>query len=132
MLTWKYTLPAFLVPFVFTLSPEGVGVLLRGPLARRSLVTSLTAAVGVGGARGGSRRVGSRAGVASRASGSARSGGLLLFYAAPWADAVGPRHYCCGAVLALLAGSKTRVQRAREGNAALSHQLRDGPRSQDG
>src|SRR3954471_1997328 len=32
MLTWKYTLPAFLVPFVFTLSPEGVGALLRGPL----------------------------------------------------------------------------------------------------
>ena len=31
MLTWKYTLPAFLVPFVFTLSHEGEGVLLRGP-----------------------------------------------------------------------------------------------------
>ena len=29
MLTWKYTLPAFLVPFVFTLSPEGLGVLLQ-------------------------------------------------------------------------------------------------------
>ena len=25
MLTWKYTLPAFLVPFAFTLSPEGLG-----------------------------------------------------------------------------------------------------------
>jgi TRAP-type uncharacterized transport system fused permease subunit len=24
MLTWKYTLPAFLVPFVFTLTPEGM------------------------------------------------------------------------------------------------------------
>lgn len=30
MLTWKYTLPAFLVPFTFTLSPEGLGVLLQG------------------------------------------------------------------------------------------------------
>ena len=29
MLTWKYTLPAFLVPFVFTLSPEGLGALCR-------------------------------------------------------------------------------------------------------
>ena len=29
MLTWKYTLPAFLVPFVFTLSPEGMGLLLQ-------------------------------------------------------------------------------------------------------
>ena len=31
MLTWKYTLPAFLVPFMFTLSPEGLGVLLQAP-----------------------------------------------------------------------------------------------------
>ena len=29
MLTWKYTLPAFLVPFVFTLSPAGMGLLLQ-------------------------------------------------------------------------------------------------------
>jgi TRAP transporter 4TM/12TM fusion protein len=31
ILTWKYTLPAFVVPLVFTLRPEGVGLLLRGP-----------------------------------------------------------------------------------------------------
>ncbi len=30
MLTWKYTLPAFLVPFVFTLTPSGSGILLIG------------------------------------------------------------------------------------------------------
>jgi TRAP transporter 4TM/12TM fusion protein len=29
MLTWKYTLPAFMVPFVFTLSPAGMGLLLQ-------------------------------------------------------------------------------------------------------
>jgi len=29
-LTWKYTLPAFLVPFVFVLAPEGEGLLLQG------------------------------------------------------------------------------------------------------
>jgi TRAP-type uncharacterized transport system fused permease subunit len=28
---WKYTLPAFLVPFVFVLDPEGIGLLLRIP-----------------------------------------------------------------------------------------------------
>jgi TRAP-type uncharacterized transport system fused permease subunit len=28
---WKYTLPAFLVPFVFVLDPEGVGLLLKIP-----------------------------------------------------------------------------------------------------
>ena len=32
MLTWRYTLPAFLVPFVFTLTPEGLGVLLQAPV----------------------------------------------------------------------------------------------------
>ena len=31
MLTWKYTTPAFVVPFVFTLDPRGVALLLRGP-----------------------------------------------------------------------------------------------------
>jgi TRAP-type uncharacterized transport system fused permease subunit len=28
---WKYTLPAFLVPFVFVLDPEGVGLLMKIP-----------------------------------------------------------------------------------------------------
>jgi TRAP-type uncharacterized transport system fused permease subunit len=31
-LTWKYTLPAFLVPFVFVLAPAGQGLLLIGDL----------------------------------------------------------------------------------------------------
>ena len=29
--SWKYTLPAFLVPFVFVLDPDGVGLLLKTP-----------------------------------------------------------------------------------------------------
>jgi TRAP-type uncharacterized transport system fused permease subunit len=46
LLTWKYTLPAFVVPLVFTLRPDGAGILLRGPL--ESVVTSTaTAAAGV-------------------------------------------------------------------------------------
>lgn len=32
MLSWKYTLPAFIVPFAFTITPEGVGILLKGSL----------------------------------------------------------------------------------------------------
>lgn len=32
MLTWKYTLPAFVVPLFFTLFPQGTGVLLQPPL----------------------------------------------------------------------------------------------------
>jgi TRAP-type uncharacterized transport system fused permease subunit len=30
--SWKYTLPAFLVPFVFVLDPQGQGLLLMGSL----------------------------------------------------------------------------------------------------
>jgi len=30
MMAWKYCLPAFLVPFMITLSPEGVGLLMMG------------------------------------------------------------------------------------------------------
>jgi TRAP-type uncharacterized transport system fused permease subunit len=32
MLTLRYTLPAFLVPFAFVLSPNGQGLLLQGPI----------------------------------------------------------------------------------------------------
>ena len=32
--SWKYTMPAFLVPFVFVLDPQGVGLLLQVPQGR--------------------------------------------------------------------------------------------------
>jgi len=87
MLTWKYTLPAFLVPFVFTLSPEGLGVLLQAPLADVARA-SLTAAVGVGamaaGLGGWLRRAMTRV-----ERGAAVAAGLLLFYAGPGTDAAG-------------------------------------------
>jgi TRAP transporter 4TM/12TM fusion protein len=47
MLSWKYTLPAFLVPFMFTSHPSGVGLLLKGDLMN-IILTNLTALVGVG------------------------------------------------------------------------------------
>ena len=47
MLTWKYTLPAFITPFVFTLSDEGRGILLQAPLGDIVRAT-LTAALGIG------------------------------------------------------------------------------------
>ncbi|HWP35846.1 MAG TPA: TRAP transporter fused permease subunit, partial [Thermodesulfobacteriota bacterium] len=45
-LAWKYALPAFLVPFVFTLSPGGVGLLLLGSPAQ-TLLATVTGAAGV-------------------------------------------------------------------------------------
>ena len=58
MLTWKYTLPAFLVPFVFTLSSDGLGLLLQASAP----VVAVTSAD--------RRRRGRRAGARPRAAGS--------------------------------------------------------------
>jgi len=46
MLSWKYVTPAFLVPFVFTLSPGGDGVLLQGSVGH-VISTSAAAVLGV-------------------------------------------------------------------------------------
>jgi TRAP-type uncharacterized transport system fused permease subunit len=46
MMAWKYTLPAFLGPFMFTLHPDGVGLLLKGDWGN-IIWTALTAAVGL-------------------------------------------------------------------------------------
>jgi TRAP transporter 4TM/12TM fusion protein len=87
MLTWKYTLPAFLVPFVFTLTPEGLGVLLKGGVF--AIVTStISAAAGIAllaAAFGGWIR--RSATLTERI--LAGAGGMLLCYAAPWADLAG-------------------------------------------
>jgi TRAP-type uncharacterized transport system fused permease subunit len=49
---WKYTLPAFIVPFMFTLDPKGVGILLKGPVTD-VIWTTVTAFVGIGALAGG-------------------------------------------------------------------------------
>lgn len=46
-MAWKYTLPAFLVPFIFTLSPDGIGLLLKGSWGN-IIWTGTTAIVGLG------------------------------------------------------------------------------------
>jgi TRAP transporter 4TM/12TM fusion protein len=43
---WKYTLPAFLLPFAFVLEPAGTGLLLKAPLAD-TLVVCASAAAGI-------------------------------------------------------------------------------------
>ena len=78
MLTWKYTLPAFLVPLAFTLSPGGTGLLLIEPDAR-TVWTILTAggAVGARAAAFGGWRRGPMIPAERIAMGAA--GGVLLF-----------------------------------------------------
>jgi TRAP transporter 4TM/12TM fusion protein len=87
MLTWKYTLPAFLVPFAFTLDTRGLGLLLQGSWWD-ALASGATAAVGVAGLAmgiGGWWAAGAPAWVRVIAAAS----GLLLFHPAPLADLVG-------------------------------------------
>ena len=40
---WKYTLPAFLIPFTFTIHPDGVGVLMKGSFL--NIVSTFTTAL---------------------------------------------------------------------------------------
>ena len=49
---WKYTLPAFIVPFMFTLDPKGAGILLKGPVVD-VIWTTITAFIGIGALAGG-------------------------------------------------------------------------------
>jgi TRAP transporter 4TM/12TM fusion protein len=44
--SWKYTLPAFLVPFAFVLDPAGTGLLLKGSVGN-VLEVAATAAIGI-------------------------------------------------------------------------------------
>jgi len=102
MLTWKYTLPAFLVPFLFTQSREGMGVLLRAPVSDVLVVTT-TAALGVlalaiafGGWIRGPARPAERA--------LALAAGLLLFLGGGSADLVGLLLLAAGIALHLRGG----------------------------
>jgi TRAP transporter 4TM/12TM fusion protein len=108
-ITWRYALPAFVVPFMFVLAPEGVGLLLIGAWWRVAL-TVLTAMVGitalVGGAGGW---------LLHAASWPQRillvAGGLCLVYGSPTADAA-------GLVLAGLALAWQMLERGRRGAVA--------------
>jgi TRAP transporter 4TM/12TM fusion protein len=87
MLAWKYTLPAFIVPFMFTASPEGIGLLFQGPIGNIIVVT-LTALAGVWALSGcvGGYLMG-HVGVIARA--VLGGSGLLLFYAGTVEDVIG-------------------------------------------
>lgn len=52
MMAWKYTIPAFIVPFMFVLTPSGIGLLLEGPLFNM-IWSCLTAMIGILGIAGG-------------------------------------------------------------------------------
>jgi len=87
MMSWKYTLPAFLVPFMFTVHPDGVGLLLKGSLIN-IIITNVTALVGVG-----ALAAGMSGWLVRKTTWFERplllASGLILVYPSPAADVVG-------------------------------------------
>ena len=79
--TWKYTLPAFLVPIAFVLTDNGSALLLRQPVARRHLGDRGVRA-GRRRARGRHRRLAARPGPVAGAVLCACGAALLLLYLA--------------------------------------------------
>jgi TRAP-type uncharacterized transport system fused permease subunit len=88
---WKYTLPAFIVPFVFVLDPAGVGLLLKLPKDASWLQVgwiAITACVGIAALAAGTQKW-----LLSACNQIERwvliVCGLLLVYPAPAADIIG-------------------------------------------
>ncbi len=87
MMAWKYTIPAFIVPFMFVLSPDGIGLLLEGPWPN-IVWTTVTAMIGIIGIAGGASKW-----LLTRTASWERIvlivGGLLLVYSSVIFDAIG-------------------------------------------
>ena len=89
--SWKYTLPAFLLPFAFVLEPAGAGLLLKPPVGvawSQVAWIVFTATVGIGALAGGAQnwallrcRLWERVALVAA--------GVLLVYPHPLADIVG-------------------------------------------
>jgi TRAP transporter 4TM/12TM fusion protein len=110
--SWKYTLPAFLLPFVFVLDPAGAGLLLKPPpgVAWSQVAWIIfTASIGIAALAGGAQnwalvrcRLWERIALVLA--------GLLLVYPHPIADTVGLL-----LVAAALLSQWTRLRRSRIG-----------------
>jgi len=87
MMSWKYTLPAFVVPFMFVLDPAGLGLLLKGSW-QDVVLSSVTAMIGIAALAAGAQNW-----ALKRCNALERwlliAAGLLLVYPQPLYDAVG-------------------------------------------
>jgi TRAP transporter 4TM/12TM fusion protein len=89
--SWKYTLPAFVVPFVFVLDPAGVGLLLKAPPEASWLHVAwiaATACIGIAALAAGTQKWLLRA-CTQLERWVLVASGLLLIYPAPAADYIG-------------------------------------------
>ena len=109
-LTWKYTLPAFLVPFVFVLAPAGAGLLLEADIPTIALAV-FSASLGVAGLA-----VATGAWVLGPAGWAERvlfgAGGLLLMVTDPIFIGVGAAAMVVGLVIHVAARQQHRKAEA--------------------
>jgi len=112
--SWKYTMPAFLVPFMFVLDPSGLGLLLMGSIKALAVANwasiievTVTAAIGIGALAGGIQGW-----LLSRASWIESvmliAAGLALVYPTAVSDVIG---IGLVAVVVTLQGARMRAQR---------------------
>jgi TRAP transporter 4TM/12TM fusion protein len=87
MQTWKYSLPAFLVPFAFILSPNGEALLLEGSVIEVVVATTVSALAVAALAAATGRWIVGPAGVPERV--LAAVAGLTLLYLEPLTIAIG-------------------------------------------
>lgn len=85
--TWRYSLPAFVVPFMFALDPKGMALLLEGP-PLEVVLALVTAVLGVAALAAGAGGQALRAATWYERA-ALLAAGLLLTYPAPWADGLG-------------------------------------------
>jgi TRAP-type uncharacterized transport system fused permease subunit len=124
MMTWKYTLPAFLVPFAFVLAPAGQALLGQAPLGQIAVATALSAAAVAALAVATGRWLLGPAGLPERllCAGSA----VLLLYLRP-ATAIAGLALLAAALALHLALRGRRADRATEPSAARTAEPK-GPR----
>jgi TRAP transporter 4TM/12TM fusion protein len=120
MLTWRYSLPAFMVPFAFVLAPSGRALLMQGPAGEIVLVLAVSSvavaalAVATGSWLAGPARPPERL--------LCGAGGLLLLYLQPFWVAAGLALVAAGVAVHLL---------GRSARARATPVPRDGPASVD-
>jgi TRAP-type uncharacterized transport system fused permease subunit len=89
--SWKYTLPAFVVPFVFVLTPDGVGLLLKTPPEGSWVAVAWIAVSAMAGIA--ALACGVQGWLVARLSAIERvvliASGLALVYPAGWSDVAG-------------------------------------------
>ncbi len=110
--TWKYTLPAFLVPFAFLLSPNGQGLLLQGSFLQIlfALVAAAISVVGLSIATG--AWIFGRARIPERI--LCGIGGIIMLYLEPLWVGVGAAVLAAGVVLHLILNKAAGRQGAEE------------------